>query len=419
MLDVTIIIPVYVAHEDQLPWLEECLQSAVSQGCQVTAYDDGSPVNTLDVLSRYIQKFSYRKENLGVSTARNEAVKLAETSLILPLDCDDQLVPGAVAKLVSAWEGVPVYPDICKFGDEDWTHYQLLDWDCDHLLTHVGFTSVNVLHAKDQWAHVGGWNPAIEFYEDGEYNARLLGTFCGIRYPEPLIRYRMHSGQRTKKYQKQSSEYAKQLIEKIRRYDMPCASCGGRSRRSFTSSAAATKEVIGRSAATTEVMVGDSYKSLPNEVDGKVLARYVGGEGKAKHYYQGQGSKTAYKVKFGDVTYVDPRDARDESANSDTRLFVRIVNAPKPVPPPAAVVKPPEPERVVHKEEILPPPVRVNVVQKVFDLPDITNMTYADVTDFDWSGVNVPAVIRMEANGKARKNVLNYLKNKVSSVPTD
>ena len=99
MSDVTIILPVYCDSAIKLQWLEECLQSIVGQGCNIVAFDDGSPENTLAVLSKYIQDIAYSKTNRGVSFARNECIKLVKTSLLIPLDCDDTLQPGAIADL--------------------------------------------------------------------------------------------------------------------------------------------------------------------------------------------------------------------------------------------------------------------------------------------------------------------------------
>jgi hypothetical protein len=411
MHDVTIIIPVYVTTQEGLVWLEECFQSALSQGCEVAVYDDASPIDVMPLLSKYIRRYSYRKEHMGVSVARNEAIALSETSLILPLDCDDLLAENAVTKLLSAWEGIPVYPDLEKFGDETDAHYKLLDFHCEHLTNLVGFTSVNVLHSKSQWEQVGKYDPAIDFYEDGEYNSRLLGTYCGMRYPEPLVRYRIHKNQRTKQYFKRSSEYALKLLDKIRRYEMACSSCGGKSRRTASNSPQQNPQApsMTQRGPQTDVMIGDSYKNLPSEFEGKVLVTYLGGKGKGKHYYQGQGSNNMYKVTYGDVLYVDPKDARNPGEMANTRAFERIVNmkAPEPVkvveppapqPPPAAVK---EPERV---EVALPPPP---------ELPDIRNMTYKHITDLDLSSVPIPALIRSEARGKNRKNVLDFLKGKV------
>ena len=220
---VSVIIPAYCDTSQKVDWLLECIESVVKQDAEIIIYDDGSPSNvTIDLMMFGNRVRYYRGDQVGVSHARNEAVKLATCELILPLDCDDKLHPNAISRLLSVWDGeTPVYPDVAKFGAENVPHYALLDFSCDHILKHVGFSSVNVLHRKKQWESIGGWNEELDFFEDGEYNARLFSKYCGKRFPEPLVMYRIHDSQRTVKYKKQSAYYANKIMQMIRRLEMP------------------------------------------------------------------------------------------------------------------------------------------------------------------------------------------------------
>ena len=168
MTTVSIIIPVYCKTDESLTWLRECVESAVLQDCEVVVVDDGSPLDIKKALEGMnIKRVS--SVHVGVSEARNIAARYATGDLIFPLDCDDRLVPGAISKLLLYWDGkTPVYPDVRKFGLENVDHYKLPEFTCEHIYDHVGFTSVNVLHLRDQWKSLGGWDPTIEFYEDGD-----------------------------------------------------------------------------------------------------------------------------------------------------------------------------------------------------------------------------------------------------------
>lgn len=423
MSDVTIIIPVYCNTDERLGWLEECLQSAISQGCEVVAYDDGSTVNVRALLSKYIKTFAYSDTNRGVAFARNECVKLVKTSLIFPLDCDDRLKPGSIQTLERLWKGIPLYVDLAKFGLINDNHYQLMEFDCSHITKFVGFTSVNVLHSVEQHNTIGGWDITLDFYEDGEYNARLFARYCGQRHAEPLVEYRIHATQRTKRYQKKAAAYATNILAKIRSIDMACSACSKRrSSVTNTSSAsvsnlpAATNNFISLAerGAATQVLIGESYQNVPLEFEGKVLAVYVGGQGRMKHYYNGVASNTPYKVKYGDHLYVDPRDARTANMISDTRLLVRVERAEsKPV-----VVVQPQPAQPVEVAT-MPEPVKLSmpdVPQVVHNLPDIGNLKLSDLKAMDelgeLDGVDIPALIRMEARGKNRKQVIDWLKGR-------
>jgi hypothetical protein len=63
---------------------------------------------------------------------------------------------------------------------------------------------------------------------------------------------------------------------------------------------------------------------LPGEIDGRVLAQYLGGKGQGKHYYRGLSSHYPYKVVYGEYVYADPKDVK-ESGSSSPSLLMRVV----------------------------------------------------------------------------------------------
>lgn len=398
--DVSIIIPAYCTDAQSLVWLKECIDSAVNQCGEVVVYDDGSPVDIRPTTGKYTIVVGFGDHH-GVSHARNEAIKLASKPLILPLDCDDYLKPDAVSTLLKYWDGTPTYPDVAKVGDENVPHYILLDFACEHILNHVGFSSVNVLHTKAQWQAVGGYDEQLEFYEDGEYNARLFSQYCGKRCPYPLACYRMHAGQRTKLYERKSAKYSKIIKEKARKLDMACSSCGKR-----------------RSSTNTDLIRGaiqspEQLPAIPQDVNalpltnsqGWVLVQYVGGKGRGKHYYQGTSTKEMHKVTYGQVIYVDPRDV-------DSSYFVAVV---RPGSKAVAPVKEAAFAPSVSTEEVIrvpiAPVVRKAVVAK--DLPDITNMSTNQVFGLDVTTASATQLLKIELAGKNRTNIVKWLRNKL------
>ena len=417
MHKVSVIIPAYVVSDIGLSWLNDCLESLADQDCDVVICDDGSPVNITDVTNRWrVTKHVRLSNNRGVSAARNEATRQADTELILPLDCDDNLRPDAISKLLKAWDGhTPVYPDVSKFGDEIVEHFALLDFNCEHIVKHVGFSSVNVLHSVDQWRAIGGWNETIDFYEDGEYNARLFSQYCGVRLPEPLVRYRMHPNQRTKQYKLKSATYARNILSKIRRLEMACKTCGG-TRKSITQATSAPFSAP----ATVNVAM------LPGEMGGRVLAHYIGGKGKARHYYSGFVTKFPYKVIYGEYVYADPRDTRDESDTASAKMLVKVAKAaPAPVvvqiPSEPAVIlpKPVEQQTTVQRTPRLDT-VRTPVLDEASTkpkpapkLPDINNMTVNDVKGMELTPGLAKRLLTMEKRNKNRAKIIEYLSSKV------
>ena len=394
MHDVSIIIPVYCKTDESLDWLGECLESACKQDCEIVVYDDGSPSDVRSILRNFgksINEYHVGSVNRGVAFARNRAAEKSTKSLLFPLDCDDRIREGAITKLLGKFDGItPVYPDICKFGNEYIGHYNLLEFDCRHIVTHVGFTSVNVLQLRDQWKSLKGWNEYLEYYEDGEYNARLFSQWCAVRVPEPLIEYRQHDNQRTVKYRKQSAAYARRVLAMIRSLDMSKC-CGGKRK--------VVSNIKGSPAPVAEI----DLASMPGEIDGRVLSQYVGGKGKGKHYYQGLGTKFSYKVVYKDYVYADPSDVRSPEDTSKPHLLIQVHKT--------------EPE--MEKVEVTTTPVKKKVSRAPVkdiqrnpldsEFPEINDMTVTDIIAYDPDSNTATIMLAMEKRGKNRKKAISFL----------
>jgi len=107
LYDVHIIIPVYNA----APYLEECLQSILTQQTRytfhITAVNDGSTDISLDILNQYaIDKriTVVSQTNQGQAAARNCALEHILGRYILFVDADDMLAEGVIEKMVNIAE---------------------------------------------------------------------------------------------------------------------------------------------------------------------------------------------------------------------------------------------------------------------------------------------------------------------------
>ncbi len=107
---VSVIVPCY----KQAHFLNESLQSVLDQTYphwECIIVNDGSPDNTDEIARRWIEKdsrFKYlKKENGGLSSARNEGIAISLGEFILPLDADDILDADYLTKAVPVLEQNP------------------------------------------------------------------------------------------------------------------------------------------------------------------------------------------------------------------------------------------------------------------------------------------------------------------------
>ena len=99
---ISIIIPVYNGKST----IDRCLSSIISQqysDYEIIMIDDGSTDGSYDVLSGYANESIkvVKKENGGVSSARNLGIELSSGEYLLFVDCDDALADRSLEKFVS------------------------------------------------------------------------------------------------------------------------------------------------------------------------------------------------------------------------------------------------------------------------------------------------------------------------------
>lgn len=406
-MTISVIVPAYIRNADDVTMLEECLDSIPAR-YEVVVWDDGSP---------YHYKHDFQDivwaggEHRGKSYARNRAVELATGPLIFPLDADDMLVPGALEKLESLWDGIPSYPDLVKLRGSERETYKLLDFDCDLILRKC-VSSVNVLHTKEQWAVVGGWDETIEFYEDWEYNARLMSVFGGVHVSKPLVLYRIHAMQSVSINKHREAQAASMIRSILRRKGVGSMGCCGKHRRNNKS--VGTRSVSVQGGRSSMRSIGHSSVILPDVTEeGKTLARYVGGQGQGKHYYRGPTTRYPYKVVHDQIMIVDDRDAVNPGQPGS--LFVRIQPPPKP-----AETKPTpkdESAKVAEKEvKRMPRQVPVRHATELSAI-SITDMTVGELIKVAKSLTKEEAakMIEEEKAGKNRVGAIKVLEKVVAA----
>ena len=122
---ISIIVPCY----NQAQFLSEALQSLLEQtytNWECIIVNDGSPDHTEEVAQEWLKKderFKYiKKENGGLSSARNAGIEIAKGDFILPLDADDKISQDYILLGLKEFEKDShlkvVYCKAEKFGNE-------------------------------------------------------------------------------------------------------------------------------------------------------------------------------------------------------------------------------------------------------------------------------------------------------------
>ena len=91
-MKLSIIVPVY----NTFQYLPRCLDSLVKQNLndyEIIIVNDGSPDNSQDIIDEYVKRYdnikAYKKENGGLSDARNYGIAKASGEYIAFVDSDD------------------------------------------------------------------------------------------------------------------------------------------------------------------------------------------------------------------------------------------------------------------------------------------------------------------------------------------
>lgn len=100
----SIIIPVYNSHL----YIEQCIRSLINQDISMADYeiicvDDGSTDDSRDILEQCKRAFNnvvvYYQKNKGVSSARNQGLRLAQGRYVWFVDADDFIAPNILKEL--------------------------------------------------------------------------------------------------------------------------------------------------------------------------------------------------------------------------------------------------------------------------------------------------------------------------------
>jgi glycosyltransferase involved in cell wall biosynthesis len=183
------------------PFVEEAVASVrIQEPCEIVVVDDGShDPEGLAALDRLREQGVrvVRQENQGLSAARMRGVRETSAELIFPLDSDDRLEPGAIARLTDAMEEHPdaavAFGDVTTFGAASayfHNHRKSLDpWWLTYTSTLPGTSMVR----RGPLLAAGGWQINEGGYEDWDlWMAMAERGFRAVYVPGVIFSYRIH-----------------------------------------------------------------------------------------------------------------------------------------------------------------------------------------------------------------------------------
>ena len=165
---------------------------------EIIVVDDGSNEElTLRVLDDIRKKGTkvLRQRKLNVATALNFGIRTAQGRYVCCVAADDRLEPTYVEKCLCLLESNPgvaiVYSLARTFGDEN--RIWITEPFDLRVLLEYNYICAAAVFRKSVWEHVGGFDEAIDGYEDWDFWLKAgKAGFRGRLIPEPLFDYRRH-----------------------------------------------------------------------------------------------------------------------------------------------------------------------------------------------------------------------------------
>jgi glycosyltransferase involved in cell wall biosynthesis len=178
-VQVSIIVPCY----KQAHFLNESLQSVLSQiyaKWECIIVNDGSPDDTESIAQQWCardSRFKYlKKENGGLSSARNAGIAISKGEYILPLDADDILHQDYLTLLVPELQENPSLAIVSCYSNffvekiSNVIHQQKPVGTTYHALLYENIMMATSLYQKKHWEEVGGYDENMKHgFEDWEF----------------------------------------------------------------------------------------------------------------------------------------------------------------------------------------------------------------------------------------------------------
>lgn len=226
---VSVLIPTY----NRAKYIRDAIDSVLRQtftDFEVIVVDDGSTDNTREIVTGYTDprvKYIYQ-ENSGVSTARNNGIKISNAEYIAFLDSDDMYLEDMLEKSVRILdehpevgysygqsnimrEGVGVYRTRTSPFHSHSTVVGSVE-QVRELLFHSPITTSTFIGRCHCIEETGGFHPELWTCQDYHLFVKLAKRCSGYYIAKPLINFRYHEENQLHRQMKPGKEKAFPLI---------------------------------------------------------------------------------------------------------------------------------------------------------------------------------------------------------------
>lgn len=201
----SVVIPCY-NHAEFLQQTVESVLRSTYPNVEILIVDDGSKDDSGKIgraLEKAYPTVRYiHQSNSGPSKARNNGIRQAKGTYILPLDADDLISPDYIAEAVTVLQQNPdvkvVYCEAEKFGEKNGP-WKLKPFSLG-LLAHNNMIFVSGIYRKTDWEACGGYSEDMVWgREDWEFWISMLKDGGKVvKLPNVGFYYRIRSNSRRK-----------------------------------------------------------------------------------------------------------------------------------------------------------------------------------------------------------------------------
>lgn len=210
---VSVIVPVY----NKAFRVAECLQSILSQDCQdyeLLIIDDGSTDGSDTICRRFAKKYPdkthyFRKNNGGVSSARNFGIGYAAGEYICFIDADDTVKPDYISTLVNATGD---YDIVTSSNDSNkiWKDTDIAAYVDTEGRSMIGTAVWGKLYKKRTITDNNiKFNEDVHFGEDTLFNLLIWSKVCSIK--SIICRSYIYFCDNRRRYQLSQDEIKRQI----------------------------------------------------------------------------------------------------------------------------------------------------------------------------------------------------------------